>query len=640
MATSGRSFRLDISCPKRKQQGEANSAYNHFLTWCEEGYPSLEEFVDGKEINLATAKRYSGAFDWQRRRDIIKVRESQSQAGLMFSGGKEPKKQATKVSKTKDSEDAGLLLPAPAPIERGLHKFALEHAHVICPGFTIDAIVDVMLTEFENIIEGPAHGRMLITPHPRAGKTNVAIIALVYSLLRQPDRGQALISANGRLATISNQMMRTLFEHVVPEGYGISKDSKSKLAWKPNWQNAKEQLALSRDAALLGYTISGLVVCDDIAGSASDIESENTMESIMRTLNTDIMTRLTKDASGKGGSLVVIGQRLGPADPTGRMIDAAKLRERNNEHVVPYTVVATPFLNPTLEEQARIIGDFPDSWHVKFPHFGEVGEPVSSRFTKEFARDIESTMSPRDFAAMYKLQCTHDNTYCAWRRPYLQPIEPSDIRPSGSFIAIDMNLTGEAGSDESALCAATHQDGKVVILGLHALTGYVEDILPQIYDFAEMYNAHTIGVEKAAAGHQVLRQLSGNIGGKVFNVAPLSHQGKSKRARQQSILGFASQGKLLINSECPVIEKLHDQMRSIALDRRRDPDDLADATIYACSWVWERWVRSGFVPGGSPVTWGGGAGTSGATPCSWSFGTPQERRGLDGVTRYVIPGFD
>ena len=88
------------------------------------------------------------------------------------------------------------------------------------------------------------------------------------------------------------------------------------------------------------------------------------------------------------------------------------------------------------------------------------------------------------------------------------------------------------------------------------------------------------------------------------------------------------------------MQTLQDQMRVIATygGRGKKADDLADSCVHACNWVWEHWVKSGFNT--SAVNWQGGPGQSGATPCNWSYGCPQTRRGLDGVERVRIPGFD
>ena len=104
-------------------------------------------------------------------------------------GQKHPKIEEAKEAK-------GKLPPPPEPIERGLHGFAIEYGPLIAPGFEIDAIVDVMLTELENWVEGSFGGRLLMNPPPRSSKTVCAVLALAYSIMRFPLRGYILLSAN------------------------------------------------------------------------------------------------------------------------------------------------------------------------------------------------------------------------------------------------------------------------------------------------------------------------------------------------------------------------------------------------------------------------------------------------------------
>ena len=615
-------FKLDSTVPLRMQQGETRKAHDRFLRWKDSEYSSFQDFGEKEDLKTTTVERYARQYQWEKRRDLHLTSQTLTQGERLYG---------TKTKKRSNSGDEAL--PPPPPIQKGLHKFALEYAHLICPGFEIDALVDIMLTELEALVDGDAGGRLMINPPPRSSKTTCAILALCYSLLRYPDRGHILISSNGRLAAMNSQKMKTLFEYACPEGYGIRKDTRSKISWAPDWEGGREQVAASRGAALLGYT-GHLVLVDDIVGNIAECESTEIMESAMRTIGVDIQTRLTKDKARKAAGLCLIAQRLGPADPTARLIDRDKGREKAGDRVVPWKVVASPFLNPSKERAAEIIDDYPSSWSVVQPRYGEEGQPVSNRFNREFADSLQAQMPPQDWSAMYELDCSVDIGYCSWRRSYLVPIANEDIQCRGSFIALDLNLSGDKGSDTSALVAVGVQDQKVVVLGVHALGGYVEDALPQILDYADRYNAVGIGVEKAAGGHYILRSLKNNVAGKTFQVFALKHEGRSKRARQQKILGLAANGKILIRDDIPLIETLHEQGRSIALDRKKDKDDYFDAMAYAVDWANKHWLSAGYSPG--EVRWDGGGGESpGSTPVTWGRGA-----NAGGFTRPSIDGSD
>ena len=69
-------------------------------------------------------------------------------------------------------------------------------------------------------------------------------------------------------------------------------------------------------------------------------------------------------------------------------------------------------------------------------------------------------------------------------------------------------------------------------------------------------------------------------------------------------------------------------------------DDLADCCLHLLYACWNFYVKSGY--GQSSVTWGHSGGTSGTTQCVWGRGDASAvglRRGIDGVERYVLPGF-
>lgn len=134
-----------------------------------------------------------------------------------------------------------------------------------------------------------------------------------------------------------------------------------------------------------------------------------------------------------------------------------------------------------------------------------------------------------------------------------------------------------------------------------------------------------------------LRLRSANRGGKSFNVTALSHDGRSKKARQAKILGLGANGKIYAVKGLQLLPMLQKQMRDIALDKKRAKDDLADACVYALQFVFERWIRSGFTPG--DVRWQRESnGAPGITECSWGYGRPVPRVGIDGVERFSLPG--
>lgn len=110
-----------------------------------------------------------------------------------------------------------------------------------------------------------------------------------------------------------------------------------------------------------------------------------------------------------------------------------------------------------------------------------------------------------------------------------------------------------------------------------------------------------------------------------------------KLVRPRSFLGLGANGKIYAVKGLQLLPMLQKQMRDIALDKKRAKDDLADACVYALQFGFERWIRSGFTPG--DVRWQRESnGAPGITECSWGYGRPVPRVGIDGVERFSLPG--
>lgn len=615
-------FDLDHAAPLLQQRNEPDRPYNAFINHylkLKLGGRIIEQVAERIGFSPHTVKRYSIKYKWSERRKLIEAGEYAA-------------------------ELTARLYP-PEPIQSGLIPFAKRYAGLICPGFELDEINTLMLEELELLIDGPFGGRLMMTPPPRHSKTLCSILAVVYAILRHADWGVILVSANQRLATANCHMMRTLFSEVCRNLYGdefgLATDNSSKLAWSANWHGAKTVLATSVSGSILGYS-SMLTIIDDPCSQISDIDSDN-MEAVMRTITSDIPTRATKSIDGGGGNLCIIQQRLGATDVCGRLVARAKLAHQAGDDSTPWRVVASPAINPSRERAAEITGYFPDNWLVRQPTYGEEGLPVSHRFSARFINSLKVEMAPGDFEKLYLLNCDEDNTICAWRRDYIRKVDPEQAPVTGTFIAIDMNLTGGDRNDTSALAAVGVWEGHAVIVGLELLPDNVDEALAAIARYAQKYNAISVGVEKAASCFHILKSLNNRIGDRTFDVIPLSHEGRNKKARQAKILGLEANGKILAYQGLPMLDTLHIQERSIALDRKKDLLDTADACNYAIDFVNSRWIKAGWHPGkvvwGDATTAGGGHGT----PVIWGRGSHAQlkpRVGIDGVERFRIPGFE
>ena len=338
-------FKLDPTKPLKQHEHESDRMFAYFQAYAANPGLKLRELEPLMGVALASISRYRKLYRWDERLKLANIAKLEEQA------------QGGPLTLT-DREITSKLPPPPPPIMRGLHVFAQRFGPLIAPGFEIDAIVDVMLQELESWVEGKFGGRLLMNPPPRSSKTVCAILALAYSLMRFPLRGHILLSANARLASESNAMLRTVVEAALPEGYDLSTDSKSKLGFKIGCQGAHLNVALSRGASLLGWT-AHLLLCDDLLGQIHEAEKPELMQTTMRTLTVDALTRLTKDPYGKGGGLCITAQRLGPEDPTGQLISKEKVAEAEGLQTTPWTVVACPSFRQPKNARLKSLASTP-----------------------------------------------------------------------------------------------------------------------------------------------------------------------------------------------------------------------------------------------------------------------------------------
>ena len=625
-------FLLDRENPARQMTGETDLCYRLFSLWITGTKQSdLASAADVAESQISKLKT---ACCWAVRKQLI---DAKAKLDQVVTREDEIKEESKFDSRTPVIRGSKLPRP-PAPIKRGLKEFAEKWGPTICPGYVVDEVGEVMLDVLEGMVEGETP-RVIINPPPRHTKTLNSIICLAYSLLRYPTRSQILLSANQRLSSMNNQLLKELVSNAMPEGYEISSDTSSKTAWRPGWQHAGIQVALSRGATLLGYS-ANILIADDLLGQVSEAEQPELLAGVMRTLQVDAQTRLTVDSYGKKPGLAILAQRLSRQDPTAQLIEKERIAEAEGLTPTPYVVCASPFLTPTKERAAEICGDYPNGWVVRQPKYTkEPGVPVSSRFTQEFATNLQASMPPSDWAVMFELDTSADTVWSAWKESYLKPLPVGEINSdAGSFIAIDMSLSG---GDDSALVAGIVQDGRIVLVGLHILPPDVDEALPAIVELAKRYKCHTLGVERAAAGAYVMKSLANNIGGQVFNVIPLSHEGRNKQARQAKILGLGANDKLWIAEGLELTNVLHAQMKAVAMGKKRAKDDLSDAATYCINWLNEHWIKSGYAP--TAASWAGGSGGQpGVTSVIWGRGSHALMKptvGIDGVERYSLPGF-
>ena len=226
--------------------------------------------------------------------------------------------------------------------------------------------------------------RLMLVPAPRSGKSLLMSLGFVYSLLRFPDRPQILISASQRLAVNHSKRILQIFK---ASGGKLHPQSRSAQEWTPGWANGKTQAVIGRTTSCLGLGAAVLWL-DDVVGSRSDSQSQTVMGDVVERYGSDWISRLQRDAAGKGENVVLVNQRLSSTDLAGQLISRAKKGQ-------PWRVVHIPIIHP--ENLADCLKRYPDHWQVLQLKGGTPGEPTSPRIDLKTVEERRASMSPAAF---------------------------------------------------------------------------------------------------------------------------------------------------------------------------------------------------------------------------------------------------
>lgn len=478
-------------------------------------------------------------------------------------------------------------------------------AQEVEPRFEWDAAALLMAEEIEKAVHGRA-ARLMLVPAPRTGKSLLMCLGFVYSLLSYPDRPQILVSASQRLAQNHSKKILQIFK---ASGGKLHPKSKSVAEWQPAWRHGATQAIIGRSTSCLGLGAAVLWL-DDVVGSRTASMSVNVMADVVEAYGSDWISRLQKDASGKGESVVLVNQRLSSSDLAAVLINRAKRGKGS-----PWTVVDIPIVHP--DNPVDIVSRYPDHWKVRQLR-GEPGTPTSSRIDMKTVEERQAAMSPAAFKALFLGDTSDDTELCPYKEGYLREIPMADLSPGSICLALDAAITGSGDGSGYAVVASGLYEcrGKAIILEAGELQGAVDQLIPAIVELVKKYKVSSVAVEKAGGGHFLMKDLNHGLSNFGVNVEAVSHGGRNKFSRLEQHLGSMALGQVLVPQGAEWLPLLHQQMKAIATRQERARDDVADATCYGLEVV-SRWIRGGFTLG--TATWGRASFTEKPLCATWGY---------------------
>ena len=482
-------------------------------------------------------------------------------------------------------EEADLFADDRLPTQKAIAKGFLVFIHRVIkevePRFVLDDATRLMAEEIERAVEGRSQ-RLMLVPAPRSGKSLLMSLGFVYRLLRFPDRPQILISASQRLAVNHSKRILQIFK---ASGGKLHPKSRSAQEWTPGWSNGKTQAVIGRTTSCLGLGAAVLWL-DDVVGSRANSQSQTVMGDVVERYGSDWISRLQRDAAGKGENVVLVNQRLSSTDLAGQLISRAKKGQ-------PWRVVHIPIIHP--EDPAQCLRWYPDHWQILQLKGGEAGEPTSSRIDLKTVEERRSAMSPAAFKALFLGDVSDDQTLSPFRDKFLWEVPLADLSTGAVAIALDLAITGKGDAHGYAVGAVGTYGckGKAVILETGELRGSADELIQPIVDLVKRWRAHTVVVERAGGGHILLKALNQHLADFGVNVDAISHGNRSKWIRLEQELGQLSLGQTLVPQSAPWLPTVRTQFKAIATRQANPRDDQADAAMYLLEHL-GRWIRGGF----------------------------------------------
>ena len=108
-------------------------------------------------------------------------------------------------------------------------------------------------------------------------------------------------------------------------------------------------------------------------------------------------------------------------------------------------------------------------------------------------------------------------------------------------------------------------------------------------------------VERSGGGLPLLQTLNRYWDNFAVNITGVSTRNQSKQNRLEALLGQMAMGNVVVPQDADWLPLVRSQLRSIALGRTNDRDDVGDAVVYGLQQA-ANWAAGGFTTG--TATWG------------------------------------
>lgn len=408
-------------------------------------------------------------------------------------------------------------------------------------------------------------GRLIVTMPPRHGKSeNVSIRFPAWFLGRNPDKRIILCSYAAELAEKFSKKCRDLLESTEykrifsditsPEPIFVDEEKRRVQSWAIK-DHLGEFVAAGVGGAITGMG-ADLLIIDDPIKDHEEANSEVIREKIWDWYSSTAYTRLQRP----GGAVIVMMTRWHEDDLIGRLLE----REPQKWTVLNLPCVADEDSLPDA------IGRTPGEplWPEKFP-------------LKEIA-DIKSTITPRDWIAMYQQRPTSGSGEVfkkEWFR-YVKFPHREDIQRG--IQVWDTALTEREESDYSACVTAfVTRDGIFIADVFRARLDFPSlkrSMIAQHEHWNEIFPIGRIYIEQKQSGISVMQALKKDSYLPVMELEKDTKMGKSKLQRANAASDYLASGRVSFPQNAGWLTDFESELFGFP---RGKHDDMVDAFVHA-----------------------------------------------------------
>lgn len=425
--------------------------------------------------------------------------------------------------------------------------------------------LDVLCNALHQVDSGRIK-RLIVNMPPRHGKSEVISKGFpAWYLGRHPDDEIMLTCYGAELAEDFSRINREKLREFGKDIFGITISRESSAVGRWGVDSHKGGLVAAGVNGPLTGRGANIAIIDDPIKGALEANSATYRQHLLEWYQTVLRTRLAP-----GGAIIVVQTRWTKEDLAGQLID------KGHKGGEAWTVLNMPAIS---EE------DTPDDLHRK-P--GEALWP--ERYPIEHLREIETTLTPYQWAALYQQQ-PEDYEGALWNYAIIEEHRWPENKPLPRMSTIVIGVDPSGGEDTSANGGDKHDEVGIVIIGKdYADHYYVLDDLSgsrSPYDTAlstvaayYQYSADFIIVEINFGG-DMMRDLIGTVDKRPAVVEVKAS--RSKRIRAEPVSSIYRQGRVHHVGRLNTLEK---QMCSWTPLAKKSPDRL-DALVWGITYLSE-----------------------------------------------------